>query len=553
MIAGLRTGIAGARHALPGREWAGFYNLLDEKQISIAHLVREKIRTNRGSYRMNLAQSIRDGAGLPSDQTAGLQSGVTCGASGTLTSKLDVIFDSEALFQSAASSGDGTEGSPYLIEDNEYDGAGTGSTGVTIDHAAGTYYVKFRNCNFKRHTAEEVEVTFGGYVEFENCTFYGSVTDAELIRHHSGAITLTNCKYTGCQSTAGYLATGTATNRTLAIRNLQVDASDGDWRSDCRIHQFNASDLTWDIRYVDCDVSASTSTPRSLFEPLKAADGSSFCNIACTGVNHMIRDDRFANASKTNLTIQYFNSVNTAGEAIYLTNVNGGEISYGEASHTTNGAGTRLVYLASDASDSSIRVLDMDCHHLKLTKQTGTKTAGNEALESFRGKNITFRYCWVTECPEDAYEHAVSISGCTTEYCVSDNCAGQVVDNFLQCDEASWIPVTDTSSANITNTYTHHIYGDCEDFAVEFVGLRGGVFHDIYVDNTAAVTNNDSVYISDYVDGGTTVVREVYGCGPLPIASERADAAVNINGGADIEARYFDNADGTGTMVTVTN
>lgn len=187
-----------------------------------------------------------------------------------------------------------------------------------------------------------------------------------------------------------------------------------------------------------------------------------------------------------------------------------------------------------------------DIEYIKCTKQTGSG-ADNEAIESARAENCRIRYCWATECTEDAFEHIAMIRGCTIEYVVGDNCAGQVADFFKQHDESTWTQIDSSlgsENAENSNSYAHHIYGDCGSYGLILSGFRGCVFHDIYINNTAS-TNLVPVRIEDR-DG--IVVRDIVGAGPLPLQAQRGNgtstSAIGVNGGADITASYFDNTAG---------
>ena len=228
---------------------------------------------------------------------------------------------------------------------------------------------------------------------------------------------------------------------------------------------------------------------------------------------------------------------------------------YGFVSHTTNGAGFRLIELFSDGSDNTIRIQNTDIDHIKCTKQTGSG-ANNECIESARAENCRIQYCWSTQSTEDAFEHIAMVRGCTIEYVVGDNCAGQVADFFKQQDETTWTQIDSafgSENAEHSNSYAHHIYGDCGSYGLVLSGFRGCYFHDIYTNNTAS-SNLVSVRIEDR---NSIVVRDILGSGPLPQQSERGNGTttspVGVNGGALVHVSYFDTLNGSGTVTNLSN
>ena len=515
----------------------------------------------RTTYRQDEAQSIRDGAGPQSGQEIGLQSGVSVGTSGVLATETDRLnFSALSTVTNTAESGSGTEEDPYILYSNKtFDGNSGADNEAMRFTLSDAVYIKIVNCEFFDFGQECIEVNAANaYIEFENCEFYNNINNDELFLHSAGNVTLDRCLFSGCNSFAAYLVGSSATG-TLTIRNLQVDASQRDWDAGSTVFFFNNSAaVVIDAQYIDCDTSASSNTPESLFELRGCGDGSSIQNFEVTGVLSAIIDDATAsnNMTKSDLTIQNFNIVDVEEEAIRLNDIDGCTIRYGFASHTSNGAGHRLMEFFSDSTAAANgRVQNLDVEYIKFTKQTGSG-AGNECLESARGENVRFRYCWVTECTEDAFEHINVISGCTVEYCVGDNVVGQIVDIFKQWDEATWGEVDSVfGSDNAINsqTYVHHIYGDCSDHVLTIDGMRGLAFHDIYGVNTDSSTDQ-SVRIQDR---DSIVVRQVRGAGPLPQQSERGNGtstdAVLVTGGADIEVNFYDSADGSGSLTTVTN
>ena len=513
---------------------------------------------NRTTYRVDLAQSIRDGAGVPSGIEVGIQSGVTCGLTdvGALTAGSKLAFNSESNVQSRASSGTGTSSDPYIIRDKDYDGESSTNWAHRFNNGSSTYYVKFVNCRFRDWTDRCIwldNVGTGG-IEFENCEFYNTVANAELITYEQGNLTLTNCLFSGCNSFAGVIASATST-RTLTIRNLLITDDNGTWANNGDVIYASTSNLTIDAHYVEVESGMAASGVEGVFGIAGVADGSTFRGLKMDGgFKHFIHDTNDTAITKS-ITIEYFDIRNATEECILLTACDNSFIRYGNAEHNTTGAGYRVIYLTSSTTDSSIRVQTTDITNVSVTKQTGSGAA-NECIESARGKDIRIRYCWVEECTEDAFEHIQMISGCTIEYCVADNCTGQVADFFKQWDEANWQARSDVQYDESVNTYSycHHIYGDCNNYALIVSGFRGMYFHDVYVDNTAT--------------GGTVSVRieardgvpssDIYGAGAMPLQSERGNGSstdvVELNGDvATYEINFFDSALGDTDYTTITD
>lgn len=514
----------------------------------------------RGSYRVDLAQSIRDGAGVPASEETGIQSGVTVGLTnaGGLSSGSKLNIANETNIQNIADSGTGTQSDPYIVEDRDYDGGGSTNWGHRFTDSSGDYYIKFRNCWFHDYTSQCLwfDTATNVKIEFENCEFSNSSANAELCLHEVGEVTLTNCLISGCNSFAGYLMGGSHSG-SLAIRNLQIDESRETWANNSTPFYINQGNSTLDVKYVQIE-NGYTNQLEAVFEVLGCGAGSYIGNADCDAngdINHFI-SDHSNTASQKGLTLEYLNIYDFSQEIIHLRALNNSIIRKSFVGHVTWGSGYRTIFLFSDSSDDTMRIENVDVSFVKVTKSAGGAGAGNEAVESARAENCRFMNCWVTECTEDAFEHIAVVSGCTVEYCVADNCTGQIVDIFKQQDASTWSQIDSVfGSENAVNseTYIHHIYGDCSDYVVTIDGMRGCIFHDIYATNTDSSTNQ-SVRIQDR---DSIVVRDVYGAGPLPLQSERGNGtstnAVLVTGGADIEVNFYDNQSGSGSLTTVTN
>lgn len=213
----------------------------------------------------------------------------------------------------------------------------------------------------------------------------------------------------------------------------------------------------------------------------------------------------------------------------------------------TVGDEDRLFMLMYNSAASGQNPNHVDVAYNKFTKATGPGivNAQTEACESWGGNSVWFRWCWVTESSEDAYEHVNVIDDCTVEYCVADNTARNAVDYYKQWNADTRTLYEDTSGAPNSNCYVHHVYGDSGEHSLGFWGLVGAVFHDFYVNNTSE-GETPLIYLTSR-DG--SILRDVYGAGPFTLGLTNY---VEIDTpGVDIEVNYFNNFGGTGTMTTV--
>lgn len=510
---------------------------------------------SKPAYRVDLAQSIRDGAGLPASETAGIVGSVGLTDSGSLTAGSKLAITNETQVQSIASSGSGTEADPYIIEDKDYNGAGATNWGHRFNNGSLNIYIEFQNCRFRNYTSQCLWIdNWGtGKITFRNCEFYNTSTNAYLILFENAkALRIVDSTIKGGLGQFYQIgATTTESGQTLELENIEISSDEGNYTSGVDVFKVSNGNCTVTASNIEVKSGTPNNGQRAVFGLVDCEDGSTFTNLkGADGFDHFFHDEDGTVGQKS-ITIQYFDISDTDEEPIRFTGLLNSEISYGEVADS--GAGFRLIYLLSDsAAKSNGYIESVDVHHVKATKTTGN-SAGDECIESIRGKDVTFRYCWVTECTEDAYEHADVISGCTVEYCVADNCDGQIVDYFHQWDESAWVRETDVSTLDDSEGYVHHIYGDCADWVLIVNALKGLYFHDIYATNTDSSTKS-SIRIADR---DSVVVRDIKGAGPLPLQADRGNgsstSAVDIVGGSDIEVRYFDNQNGVSPLTTDTN
>lgn len=87
--------------------------------------------------------------------------------------------------------------------------------------------------------------------------------------------------------------------------------------------------------------------------------------------------------------------------------------------------------------------------------------AGEEALEIFRGTDVTVRYCYAEDTEEDAFEFVSPIRNNRISYCGGTNVKGNVVDFYANFDtpvgNAAWATVDGNQGGHSVDT----IWGDC--------------------------------------------------------------------------------------------
>ena len=415
----------------------------------------------------SLANNIKAQAGLPSEQQAGIENGITPGLSNsaTLTTGARLHITEELQAQNLASSGSGTQSDPYIVENLDYNGQQNLSWALRFNDPDANYHIKFINCQFYDWTSQNLWFdTWGtGTLTFEQCLFYNTVNNAELFLHADGNVILKECVLAGCNSYAGYLV-ATAASGTLTLSNIYISDDNAAWAYGCDVFFFNSDALKITASHIEGKADMATTDIDSLFQVITCLDGSSFSHIKINGGMQHMMSDTIAPATQKAMRISYFDINNTTQEAILLSALKETIIEYGNITHNAStGSGYRLIYLISDDTNSAINIEKTNVQYVRFTKQSGSG-AGNECLQSARAKDTVFRYCYVTECTEDAFEHISVIAHCRIEYCVAENCTGQIADFFKQWDEDSWSLVTDTSLAINSQSYCHHIYGNCAHY-----------------------------------------------------------------------------------------
>lgn len=534
------------------------------------------VNLSRSRYRLNsMAQSIRDNAGLPTGVTAGVPAGTTtgltdAGALGSLIATLNL--NSLSAVTTAASSGSGTESDPYIIENVE-----AGRLHLDNDWGA-TPYVTIRNSRFRDGTSYETQVFtdfVGGEITFENCYFGDIVnTNADTYGFQIGApctLKFDKCHLAGWDNQLrvfGVLFASMSASSTvnLEFTDCLIDDSYGTYPTSCDfIDNTTNNSGQLNLTMLRCTVDITLGTGQSFLE-VREGDVVTPDIRQCSfeGWRGIIFCEQNSNTSVDNMEFHYNTITDTTDEQLYILGARDCNVSYCEFTQNASyGAQDRVVMFdtnittTGDWADSHPE--NVDVHHCKFTKKSGTvDLAVNECLESRGGKNVTFRHCWVTECPEDAFEHIYQNEGCTVEYCVGDNVQGQIVDIYKQTED-NGVPITgnsDLSTAKRVKGYVHNIYGQCNDRGIVIDGIRGVIAHDIEIDNTGGASGQQNIAVrarDNEGSGGTlTEPREVYIGGALTTAADVQAVAGLLfldSNGADLEARYIDD---NGALQTVT-
>ncbi len=518
----------GAFHSV---DWTWLKDKTSQHMPAITPAVSKALR-RRFNYKQDLAQLIRDSAGVPSAEIAGIPMGVTVGLTnaGALSAREETKIFYAGGLAAEASSGTGTENNPWIIENRHF-----GHGQVRLDN---TGWTKFRNCLFESGNNMEffVQHNFVGDLIFENCEFsdvLNTGADAYVIRIDAAReYRFLKCLFGG----------GVANQIIGTISNVMPDGSALKFFFDqCRIDESKAvwpnqadffenvtvpdKTINIDLEIRNCDFSAPSGGGKYIVVPIRDDIYTRLVleNNRVNGFGGLLRNTADnGSAEIQNLSVRYNSVTDTKNECIRIGRVKGGEIAYNDFIHDSVGANNRLIYLTWDSTTVGAVCEDVDVHHNKFTKKTGTATASNECLESAAGINIKFRWNWVTECPEDAFEHLFPQSGCTMEYLVADNCGVQVCDIWKTFDPVGYVAIdsnNDNSTLPAAGTHIHHIYGDCGDWPVILSGANGVIVHDVYVDNSLSDPARATVNIQDR-DG--VVGENIFVAGPLPKDEERA-------------------------------
>lgn len=551
MLTQVGTVQAQAGSGLRSPDWAFLKDEVSQHMPDLWPEVRRAIGRRRQYRQEGLAQLIRDNAGVPAGEIVGIPMGVTVGL--TNAGALGEAEVSKIWFAgdlaSEAVSGSGTENDPWIIENRLFQHAQ-----VRQDN---TGWTKFRNCLFENGDNMEflVQPGFIGNLIFENCEFYdeeNNGADAYMIRIDVAAeYRFEKCQFSGgvANQIIGVISSAIPTGSTIkfVFNTCRIDEENASWSSSADFFEnvdVPETSINIDLEIRNCEFSAPSGGGKYIVVPERPDVYTRLVleNNKVTGFDSLLRTTESACAEIYNLSIKNNQITDTNETCILITNIKGGEIAYNDFVHSTNGAGHRLVYLSWDSTTPGAVCENVDVHHNKFTKQTGTATAGNECLESAAGINVKFRWNWVTECPEDAFEHLFPQEGCAMEYLVADNVGFQVCDIWKVFDPENYVAIdadNDNSALPAAKTHIHHIYGDCGDWAIILSGVNGAVVHDIYVDNSLSDPARGTVNIQDR-DG--VVGENIFVAGPLPTADQRGipSAVIITATGSNVAGQWVD-------------
>jgi len=531
-------------------DWSWLKQQVIQHMPSLLSQVKIALR-RRFNYRQDIAQLIRDSAGVPAGEIVGIPMGVTVGLTdaGALgAAEVGKVFFAGDLSAEAAS-GTGTENDPWIIENRLFQ-----HMQVRLDN---TGWTKFRNCLFENGNNMEflVQPAFIGDLIFENCEFYDTLNpgaDAYVIRIDVAAeYRFEKCQFSGAavNQVIGIISSAIPAGSTikLVFDTCRIDESKAVWTSSADFFEnvdIPDHSINIDLEIRNCEFSAPSGGGKYIVVPERPDIYTRLVieNNQVTGFDSLVRTTEAASAEIQNLSIKNNRVTDTNDECLFIGNIKSGEIAYNEFAHNTTGVNRRLVYLTWDSTTVDAVCENVDVHHNKFTKKTGTAIAGNECLESAAGINIKFRWNWVTECPEDAFEHLYPQDGCTMEYLVADNVGVQICDIWKSFDPVNYLAIdsnNDNSTLPAAQTHIHHIYGDCGDWPVVLSGANGAIIHDIYADSSLSNPARGSVNIQDR-DG--VVAETIFVAGPLPTAAQRAipSAVVITATGVNVAGQWID-------------
>ena len=551
-----------------GKLFADHEWLMNEADISPL-ITLDNLR--RTSYRGNptaAAQTIRDSAGIPSGIDVGLQTGESAGLSdagalgSTQTGILDIDNETEAAAE--AVSGDGTESTPYLIQNRDVDvGAGVAQS-VRIQ---GDYYITFDNCRFSGGNARTfIALSWTGTARFTNCEFYNDQTTASIfdLNTGSGDFIFENCLFSGCLDGSGIVITNA---NSISLTNCQVDASQQNWADIDSFLICNNSSCIVTAQYIQADVSASATVPYCLFRMDAGGDGCSFENVYAKGWKKIVTDINTAGSTtsnlykKDNMIIRYVHGDDLHQEHIELIYTDNLLIEHCYFTHINNGNTFRMILLTADFSTQGIYNEGTTIRYCRFDSQNPDDVANNEIITYDIGRNIHIHHCWCENAPEDYIEPRFPTGPQNIHDIVGDNTVGAVVNAWQAFEFDTWAQVDTNepaSSGDDSGLYVRRIYGDAGRHGVAMEGTKDGVIHDIYVtDNDLSPTvTTYSVQIKDrdLIGGNTNIIRDWFIAGPLTLPAGR-DAANAVDFSvtdSSHEARYFDNENGDGTITIQT-
>lgn len=399
------------------------------------------------------AEKIRRNAGLQPWVIIGLLDQTAIGnTTDPRTTQAAMSITSSASAAALASSGSGTQASPYLIRDKTVTFA-SGTPGLTLNDPAATYYVRFYNVRFQGTTNGSASVNFASFgtpVAFERCAWTGGsgTADEVAVQITSGTMQCYGCDFSGISGQifvgsgltakkvylSGCRVTGTA--KATATNGVFWAAAAGDYVVEAYNCEFRSTHYHWHvgngwtIKY--------TRVENTLIQG---------CAVGIGDLNYLKPGGNILSQTPLMIGSSYFKNVRfayTAGVTQTACYGNGADaVTFEHCSFEGNVADRRLFEWRRTSN-----VTMLQCY---FAKALGNNTAGNEVCEFWETSGLTVRECWANGAPEDCYELVTSYGNNKFIDNVADGVAGQAIDLF---------------GVGSLDIEVDGIYGDCGDAAV---------------------------------------------------------------------------------------
>ncbi len=410
------------------------------------------------------AQLIRDNAGVPKNETVGVEKGKKPGVNGSLDDSDRIVILTYSDAESKSSSGSGTKENPFIIKDKRLDNSETSQdpAGIYILDPDADYYIHIDNCEIFGYKNEQIYVNIGTEVIISNCTIYSNDYG---VHQEGGDLKIFEAHFSGLGS--GGILASSEKNNSLIVRNSQFNSDLDQWGVNSKGIYSNGTGVI-NITYTSV-YDADSLDFVYIFKDTKLI----FSNCYLINVSRALyRSNMAIGFISQGSIIKYLEISNTKSTSINLLGESNLEISYCTISNSAPDERLILISISDENLPENISV-----HHCKFTDSVGYGGPGDECLEAFFGKNIEFHHNWVTECTEDAFELAYPRTGCLIYSNVGDNVERQIVDIYQAYGNESDM----VSHGGFAGVYIHHIYGNSfSDCAVRITDADGIVVHDIY-------------------------------------------------------------------------
>ncbi len=415
------------------------------------------------------AQFIRDNAGVPKNETVGIENGKKPGVEGSLDDSDRIVILNYSDAESESSSGSGTKDDPFVIKDKRLDNSENSQdpAGIYILDLDGDYYIHIDNCEISGYIDEQIYVNIGTEVTISNSTIY---SNGYGVHQRGGDLKIFETHFSGLGR--GGIISSSKKNNSLIVRNSLFNSDLDQWGINSKGIYSNGTGVI-NITYTSVSDAESLDFVY-IFKDTKLI----FTNCYLINVlRALIRSNKAIGFLSQDSIIKYLKISKTKSTSIYLLGESNLEISYSTISNSA--PGERLILLSN--SDENLPE-NISVHHVKFTDSVGFGGPGDECLEAFFGKNIEFHDNWVTECTEDAFEFAYPRIGGLIYNNVGDNVERQIVDIYQAYGNESDM----VSHGGFVGAYIHHIYGNSfADTAVRITDADGIIVHDIYASSGA--------------------------------------------------------------------